>query len=327
MDEEVGRMEEVDRVLLGRSLDVGEKIMVDWLEGRVLEVERMSDGRLETVDERLGRVEERLGTVEDWMESVEDRLGTVEERLESVDDELGTTDDARELASLDDGSAGVVVLAAERDGEDAALEACEELGATELEGTDELAATVDELRALELELTTNEGREVETDVEAVLDKMDETMELMLDSSALFVTVLTGTKDELTLCTEVMTDDEAGVVELDDSLGVVLVVVAWLGVEELVLATNPLLTEVTVTPLTVTVVGSVTFAVESVTAVLPVTVVVTVGAVQTDEKHEHAPETSARARLILAAWAKTAKSSSARSSSMALSSSSRTCSLR
>lgn len=307
VDEELGMTEDVDRVLLGRSLDVGEKIMVDWLEGRVLEVERMSDGRLEIVDD------ERLGAVDDRMESVEDRLGTVEDRLGTVDDEPVTTDDARELASLDDDNAGVVVLAAERDGEDTALE-----------GTDELAA-VDELEAAELEPAT-EGRADEADVEAVLDKMDETMELMLDSSALFVTVLTGTKDELTLCTDVMTDDEAGVVELDDSLGVVLVV-GWLVVEELVLATNPLLTDVIVTPLTVTVVGRVTLAVESVTAVLPATVVVTVGAVQTDEKHEHAPETSARARLILAAWAKTAKSSSARSSSMALSSSSRTCSLR
>lgn len=128
LDEEVGRPDDVDRVLLGRSLDVGEKVIVDWLEervleGRVLEVERMSDGRLEIVDERLGRVEEVLGTVEDRMESVEDRLGIVDERLGSVEDELGTTDDARELASLDDDKAGVVVLAAERDGEDTALEA------------------------------------------------------------------------------------------------------------------------------------------------------------------------------------------------------------
>lgn len=156
--------------------------------------------------------------------------------------------------------------------------------------------------------------------------MDETMELMLDSSALFVTVLTGTKEELTLCTEVMTDDEAGAAEVDDSLGVVLVV-AWLVVEELVVATNPLLTDVTVTPLTVTVVGSVTLAVDNVTAVLPATVVVTVGAVQTDEKHEHAADTAGTARPILAAAAKAAKSSRARSSSMARSSSSWTCSLR
>lgn len=320
MDEEVGRPEE-ETVLLGRSLDVGEKVIVDWLEGRVLEVERISDGRLETVDERLGRVEERLGAVEDRMESVEERLG-------SVDDELVTTDDARELASLDDDSAGVVVLAAERDGEDTALEAWDELGATELEGADELTATVDELEAAELELAT-EGRTEEADVEAVLDRMDETMELMLDSSALFVTVLTGTKEELTLCTEVMTDDEAGAgaAEVDDALGVVLVVVGWLVVDELVLATNPLLTDVTVTPLTVTVVGRVTFAVERVTAVLPATVVVTVGAVQTDEKHEHAADTAGMARPILAAWAKAAKSSRARSSSMARSSSSWTCSLR
>lgn len=215
MDEEVGRPEE-ETVLLGRSLDVGEKVIVDWLEGRVLEVERMSDGRLETVDERLG-------TVEDRMESVEDRVGIVEERLGSVDEELGTTDDARELASLDEDNAGVVVLAAERDGEDTALEAWDELGATELEGADELAAPVDELEAGELELATD-GITEEADVDTVLDRMDDTMELMLDSSALFVTVLTGTKEELTLCTEVMTDKEAGVTEVDDSLGVVLVVV-------------------------------------------------------------------------------------------------------
>lgn len=215
MDEEVGRPEE-ETVLLGRSLDVGEKVIVDWLEGRVLEVERMSDGKLETVDERLG-------TVEDRMESVEDRVGIVEERLGSVDEELGTTDDARELASLDEDNAGVVVLAAERDGEDTALEAWDELGATELEGADELAAPVDELEAGELELATD-GRTEEADVDTVLDRMDDTMELMLDSSALFVTVLTGTKEELTLCTEVMTDNEAGVTEVDDSLGIVLVVV-------------------------------------------------------------------------------------------------------
>lgn len=68
MDEEVGTVEDVDRVLEGRSLDVGEKVMVDWLEGRVLEVERMSD------DERLEPVEERLDTIEERLETVEDRL-------------------------------------------------------------------------------------------------------------------------------------------------------------------------------------------------------------------------------------------------------------
>lgn len=73
VDEEVGTTEEVDRVLVGRSLDVGEKVMVDWLEervldGRTVEVERMSD----TVDERLGTVEERLGTLEDELTTTED---------------------------------------------------------------------------------------------------------------------------------------------------------------------------------------------------------------------------------------------------------------
>lgn len=329
----------VERVLEGRSLDVGEKVMVDWLEereleGRVLEVERMSDDeRLETVEERLERVDERLETVEDRLgsleerlETVDDELGIVEERLGAVDDELGTTDEVWELAWLEDEDTPVVLLTTEDDGEDTALEVGDELGVTELVGTDELPAPVDELEATELELATDDRAE-EAEVDAVFDRMEETMELMLDSSALFVTVLTGTNDELTLSTEVMTDDEAGVVEVDDSLGVVLVVVGLLVVGEVVLDTNPLLVDVTVTPLTVTVVGTVTLAVDTVTAVLPVTVVVTVGAVQTDEKHEHAADTAGTDRVTRAIWAKAAKSSRARSSSIARSSSSWTCSLR
>lgn len=281
--------EEVERVLVGRSLDVGEKVMVDWLEemaleGRVLEVERMSDGRLDTADDRLGTVEEeRLGTVEDRLGSVEDRLrtaddelGTVEDRLGNVEDELTTMDDAWELKSLEEDNTGVVVLAAESEGEDTTLEAC------------------DELEATELGLATD-GRVEEADNGAVLDRMDDTTELMLDSSAMFVTVLTGTNDELTLSTEVMTDDEAGVTGVDGSCDVVLVVEGLLVVDEDVLATKPLLVDVTVAPLTVTVVGRVTLAVDTVTAVLPVTVVVTVGAVHTDEKHEQAAETAGMAR--------------------------------
>lgn len=316
MDEEVWTTEEeeMERVLVGRSLDVGEKVIVDWveermLEGRVLEVERMSD-----------TVEERLETVEDRIRSVEDRLGTVEDELTTTEAELETTDDARELASVEDDNAGVVELTVESDGEDTTLEAWDELGTTELEGADELPAAVDELKAFELDVTTDWTTE-EADDDAVLDRMDETMELMLDSSALFVTVLTGTNDELTLSTEVITDDEAGVVAVDDSWGVVLVVVGLLVVVEVEVATNPLLTDVTVAPLTVTVVGSVTFAVDTVTAVLPVTVVVTVGAVQTDEKHEQAADTAGIARPTRAAEAKTAKSSRARSSRMVRSSSS------
>lgn len=329
--------EVVERVLEGRSLDVGEKVMVDWLEervleGRVLDVERMSEDeklgtveeRLERVDERLGTVEDRLGSLEDRLETVddelgivedrldtvavEDELGTVDDRLGTVEEELGATDEVWELAWLEDEDAGVVLLTAEDDGEDTALDACDELEATELE----LAP---------------DGRAEEADVDAVFDRMEEIMELMLDSSALFVTVLTGTNDELTLSTEVMTDDEAGVVEVDDSLGVVLVVVGLLVVGEVVLDTNPLLVDVMVTPLTVTVVGTVTLAVDSVTAVLPETVVVTVGAVQTDEKHEQAADTAGTDRVTRAIWAKAAKSSRARSSSMARSSSSWTCSLR
>lgn len=312
MDEEVGTTEEeVERVLLlvGRSVDVGEKVIVDWVEERMLEVERMSD----TVEDRLGAVDERLGTVEDSTSSVEDRLGT-------VDDELITTEDVRELASLEDDNTGVVELTAETEGDDTTLEAWDELGTTELEGADELPEAVDELKAFELEVTTDWTTE-EADDDAVLDRMDETMELMLDSSALFVTVLTGTNDELTLSTEVITDDEAGVVGVDENWGVVLVVVGLLVVDEVVLATNPLLMDVTVAPLTVTVVGRVTLDVDAVSAVLPVTVVVTVGAVQTDEKHEQAADTAGMARPTRAAEAKTAKSSRARSSRIARSSSS------
>ncbi|KAG6354458.1 hypothetical protein INS49_004475 [Diaporthe citri] len=329
--EGLGTTEEVERLLVGRSLDVGERVMVDWLEdgvleGRVLEVERMSDDRLDTVDERPEIVEERLGIVDERLGTVEDRLGIVDDEIGTDEDELTTTDDVRELASLEDDSAGVVVLTAESDGEDTTLEACDELGTMELSGADELAAALDELEATELGLATD-GRAEEADDDAVLERMDETMELMLDSSALFVTVLTGTNDELTLSTEVMTDDEAGVVAVDDRWGVVLVVVGLLVVVEVVLATKPLLVDVTVAPLTVTVVGRVTLAVDTVTAVLPVTVVVTVGAVQTDEKHEQAADTAGMARPTRAAEAKTAKSSRARSSSMARSSNSWTCSLR
>lgn len=308
-------------LLLGRSLDVGEKVMVDWLEdttleGRVLEVERTLETWL-TVEDRPETVEEALGTVED-------RLSTAEERLSTAEDELGTTEDAWVLISLEDDKAGEVVLRVESEGEDTTLEAWDELGAAELTDADELATPADEL-ALELELATFWTDE-KIDVAAVLDRMDETMELMLESSALLVTVLTGTKDELTLRTEVMTDDEAGVVELDDNLGVVLVV-GLLVVDEDVVATKPLLRDVTVTPLTVTVVGRVVLAVEIVTAVLPATVVVTVGAVHTDEKHEQAADTAGMARPTFATAAKAAKSSRARSSSMARSSSSWTCSLR
>lgn len=219
VDEEVGTTEEVDRLLVGRSLDVGEKVMVDWLdervlEGRTVDVERMSDERLEIVEERLGTVDERLGTVEDRLGTLEDRLGTVEDELGTTEDELTTEDDAWELTSLEDDNVGAVVLTLDSDGEDTTLEAWDELGAAELEGADELPAAVDELEATELGLDTD-GRTEEADDDAVLDRMDETTELMLESSALFVTVLTGTKDELTLSTEVMTDDEAGVVAVDD----------------------------------------------------------------------------------------------------------------
>lgn len=299
-------MEEVERVLVGRSLDVGEKVMVDWVEeraldGRTLEVERMSDGRLEAEDDRLGTVDERLGTVEDRLGSVEDRLrtaddelGTVEDRPGNVEDELTTMDDAWELTSLEEDNTGVVVLAAESEGEDTTLEACDELGTIELAEADELAAALNELEAAELVLATD-GTVEEADNGAVLDRMDDTTELMLDSSAMFVTVLTGTNDELTLSTEVMTDDEAGVTGVDGSCDVVLVVVGLLVVVEDVLATRPLLVDVTVAPLTVTVVGRVTLAVDTVTAVFPVTVVVTVGAVQTEEKHEQAADTAGMAR--------------------------------
>lgn len=106
------------------------------------------------------------------------------------------------------------------------------------------------------------------------------------------------------------------------------VVGWVELVELVgVTTSPLLVDVTVAPLTATVVGSVTLAVETVTVVLPWTVAVTMGAVHEAAKHEHAADTAGTARPILAAEAKTAKSIRARSSRMARSSSSWTCSLR
>lgn len=333
------------KLLVGRVLlEVEEKVMVDWvedgvfeervLEERTLEVERMSDGRLETVEERLGVVEDRLGTVDERLDdrlddrlgTVEDGLGTVDERLATVEDELRTADEDWELAWLDDDAAGVVVLIPGGDDEDAALEAGEELGAAELDGADELPAPVDELEGATLELAPD-GRAEEADIDAVLDRMDETMELMLDRTALLVIVLTGTKDELTLSTEVITEDEAGVVGAVELVVAAEVVVGLLVVDDVVLATKPLLTDVTVTPFTVTVVGSVTLAVDTVTVVLPATVVVTAGAVHTDEKHEHAADTAGMARPTRATWAKAAKSTRARSSRSARSSSPRECSLR
>lgn len=258
---EVGSADEdVEELLVGRSLvlEVGETVIVDWLEeglleGRVLEVEGRSDDVLEAVDDRLGTVDELLGTVED---------------------RLGTVDEDRELASLAEDDAGVVLLADESDGEDAALEAWDELDTTELVGPDELAAPAEELREFELELAAD-GVADELSEEVMLDMTEDKIELMLDRSALLVMVVTGTNDELSLLTDVMTDDEAGVV----ASGVVLVVVGLLEVVVVVvLTTNPLLTDVTVTPLTVTVVGTVTLATDTVTGVLPWTVVVTVGAV-------------------------------------------------
>lgn len=190
---------------------------------------------------------------------------------------------------------------------------------------DELAAPVEEL-----EPPTDEVADVLLNDDEMLDMTEDRIELMLERSALLVMVVTGTNDELTLFTDVMTEDEAEVVEVDGSAGVVLTVVGLLVVEEaVVLTTSPLLVDVTVTPLTVTVVGTVTLAVEIVTVVLPATVVVTVGAVYAEVKQEHAADTAGTARPTLAAEAKTAKSRSARSSRMARSSSSRTwtCSLR
>lgn len=353
-DEDEEDEEEEVKLLVGTVLlDVGEKVVVDWvdesvLEERTLEVERMSDGRLENVDERLepvedrlGTVEERLGTVEDRLgtvderleaveerlERVDDRLGTVDERLATVEDELGTTDEDWELAWPEDDDAEAVVLSADSDDEDAAvLEAWDELGAAELEGAGELPAPADWLEATELELAPD-GRAEEADTDAVLDRMDETMELMLDKTALLVIVLTGTNDELTLSTEVMTDDEAGVVGTVLLVAATGVVVGLLVVDDVVLATNPLLTDVTVTPLTVTVVGSVTLAVGTVTVVLPASVVVTAGAVHTEEKHEHAADTAGMASPTRATCAKAAKSTRARSSRSARLSRAPGCSLR
>lgn len=131
----------LEELLVGRSveLELREKVVVDWVEaevlvGRVLDVERVSDDVLERVDERLGTVDERLEmvdderleSVEERLETVEERLGAVEERLETVE-ELRTVDDDKELASLEEDEAGAVVLAAESDDEDTALEVWEEL--------------------------------------------------------------------------------------------------------------------------------------------------------------------------------------------------------
>lgn len=191
-------------------------------------------------------------------------------------------------------------------------------------GPDELASPEDETTGAELE-TATDGVAEELIAELMLDMMEDMTELMLDSSALLVSVVTGTNDELTLCTDVMTDDEAGVVGW---VGVVVGVAGLIEVAELVgVTTSPLLVDVTVAPLTVTVVGRVTFAEDTVSVVLPWTVAVTVGAVHEDWKHEHAADTAGTARPILAAEAKTAKSSRARSSRMARSSSPWTCSLR
>lgn len=138
-------------------------------------------------------------------------------------------------------------------------------------GPDELSAPVEEL-----DMPTDGVAEVLLNEDEMLDMTEDRIELMEDRSALFVMVVTGTNDELTLFTDVMTEDEAGVVEVDGSADVVLGVVGLLVVvEAVVLTTSPLLVDVTVTPLTVTVVGTVTLAVDTVTVVLPGTVVVTV----------------------------------------------------
>lgn len=141
---DVAGAEEVE-LLVGRSVELEdkEKVVVDAevvLEGRVLDVERVSDEvlrvlderlevvdeRLEAVDERLESVDERLGEVDEPLEAVEERLGTVEEALDAVDERLETVDEDRELASLEEDDAGVVVLAADRD-EETVLEDWEEL--------------------------------------------------------------------------------------------------------------------------------------------------------------------------------------------------------
>lgn len=247
----VGRAEGVEMVEEERMSD-------EMLEGRVVEVERMSDARVERVDDRPG----------------------------SVEDAMDRSDE---------------------DGEET----------TGLVGTDELEPAIDGVaEALIAEL--------------MLNMMDDTTELMLDSSALLVRVVTGTNDELTLTTEVMTDDEAGLVGCADVvLGVVgrLEVELELGRELVGVTTRPLLVDVAVAPFTTTVVGSVTFAADTVTVVLPWTVEVTVLAGSEDDKHEHAADTAWTARLILAADAKKAKSRRARSSRMERSPSSWTSSLR
>lgn len=133
-------------LLVERSVELEEreKVVVDAevLVGRVLDVERVSDDdvlervderlglvddRLEAVDEMLESVDERLGEMDERLEVVEERLGTVEEALETVDERLETVDEDRELASLEEDDAGVVVLAADRDDEEIVLEVWEEL--------------------------------------------------------------------------------------------------------------------------------------------------------------------------------------------------------
>lgn len=143
----VGAAEEVlEELLVGRSVELEdrEKVVVDCVDadvlvGRVLDVERVSDDvlrvldereeaadeRVEAVDERLESVDERLGEVDEPLEAVEERLGTVEEALDKVDERLETVDEDRELASLEEDDAGVVLLAADRDDEDTALEVWE----------------------------------------------------------------------------------------------------------------------------------------------------------------------------------------------------------
>lgn len=254
---EVGSAEEELDVVL----EVGERVIVDWLEDRLLE-DRLLEDRL---------LEDRL--LEGTVLEVDRRSDDV---LEAVEERLGTVDEDRELVSLEEDNADVVVLAAESDDEDTEVEVWDELDITELVGPDELVAPVEEPTEFELEPAAD-GVAEELSEDVMLDMTEERMELMLDRSALFVMEVTGTNDELSLFTDVMTDDEAEVVEVDAC--VVLGVVGLLEVVEVVvLTTSPLLTDVTVTPLTVTVVGTVTLAVDTVTVVLPRTVVVTVGAV-------------------------------------------------
>jgi hypothetical protein len=198
---------------------------------------------------------------------------------------LGTVDEDRGFASVDEGGAGVAALASLEDGrtDEVVLATKSEDDGASLELRDELGTSAELEAGSELdapELATDSVEEAASEDE-MLDMTEERIELALDRSALLVRVVTGTKDELSLLTDVMTEDEAGVVGVG-SAGVVLGVVGWLGVVDLVVlgvvVTSPLLVEVTVTPLTVTVVGRVTLAVDTVTVVLPRTVVVTAGAV-------------------------------------------------